>query len=207
MKWSEFIKKPAFRIELLISVLILILTLMFLAQFLNWTENRTGIILPDPILNNFNAVNLNWWIFTLIYGSLILAVVVFIREPIILVFALRAYIIMVWIRIILMYLMPLDPPAGMILLKDPFVEIFGTGKNLTKDLFFSGHTATLFLLFLIAKKKHLKIIFFICTITVAVFLLLQHVHYSADVISSFFFSYSAYRLAKIAGEKIGFLSA
>jgi membrane-associated phospholipid phosphatase len=201
MKWKDFFNKPAFRNEIFISVLLLVLTMIFLTHFLNWVENRQGVELPDPVLESFKSINLTWWIFLLIYGSIILAIITFIKDPGIILFAVQAYVVMVLIRIIMMYLVPLNPPEGMITLKDPFVELFGTGRNLTKDLFFSGHTATLFLLFLIAKKKYLKIIFIICTITVAVFLLLQHVHYSIDVIGSFFFSYTAYRLVKIARNK------
>jgi len=47
-----------------------------------------------------------------------------------------------------MYSAPLDAPERLILLNDPFVQFIGSGEALTKDLFFSGHTATLFLLFL-----------------------------------------------------------
>ncbi len=43
--------------------------------------------------------------------------------------------------------------ANMIILNDPLVEFFGTGQTLTKDLFFSGHTATLLILFLVSEKK------------------------------------------------------
>ena len=48
-------------------------------------------------------------------------------------------------------LVPLEPPDTILLLNDPFVQLFGKGEILTKDLFFSGHTGTLFLLFLLAR--------------------------------------------------------
>ena len=55
-----------------------------------------------------------------------------------------------------MYSLPFNPPPEMIPLNDPFVQFFGSGKLLTKDFFFSGHTATLFLLFLVIDKKPFK---------------------------------------------------
>ena len=101
---------------------------------------------------------------------------------------------MVVVRIIAMYLLPLEPPQNMIMLNDPFVEFFGTGQTLTKDLFFSGHTATLFILFLVSEKKIIKTIFLVSTIIVAISVLLQHVHYTIDVFAAIFFTYACYKL-------------
>jgi len=107
---------------------------------------------------------------------------------------LQAYGLMVIIRIIAMYLTPFEAPEKLILLNDPFVQLFGQGAVLTKDLFFSGHTATLFLLFLLAENKALKITFLIFTIIVGTAVLLQHVHYSIDVFMAPFVAYSALKL-------------
>ncbi len=101
---------------------------------------------------------------------------------------------MVAVRILSMFLLPLEPPEKMILLKDPFVEFFGSGQTLTKDLFFSGHTATLLILFLVTEKKIIKIIFFVSTIVVAICVLIQHVHYTIDVFAAVFFTYACYKL-------------
>jgi membrane-associated phospholipid phosphatase len=101
---------------------------------------------------------------------------------------------MVAVRIIAMYFMPLNPPSSMIVLNDPLVEYFGTGQTLTKDLFFSGHTATLFILFLISENKIIKKVFMVSTIAVAISVILQHVHYSIDVFAAVFFTYTCYKL-------------
>jgi hypothetical protein len=80
-------------------------------------------------------------------------------------------------------------------LNDPFVDFVGYGKNIiTKDLFFSGHTSTLFLLFLIARKRALKIFFLAITLAVAMFLLKQHVHYTIDVLAAPVFAWISYRI-------------
>jgi membrane-associated phospholipid phosphatase len=70
----------------------------------------------------------------------------------------------------------------------------GTGEILTKDLFFSGHTATLFLLFLIMEKRVIKIIFIASTILVGIAVMLQHVHYVVDVAVAPFFAYTSYKI-------------
>jgi len=99
-------------------------------------------------------------------------------------------------RSIAMYLTPFEAPETLLLLNDPFVQLFGKGDILTKDLFFSGHTATLFLLFLLAQNKLLKSFFLISTILVGTAVLLQHVHYAIDVFVAPFVAYGSYRIIK-----------
>ncbi len=194
MNWKEFLQEKRNKTELIITLFLLAITLTILTNFLNYVETREGVVLLDPILNLFNPINLTWLTFALIYISLIIGIVTLLSSPDRLLFALQLYTLMVIVRIIAMYLLPLDPPAKMILLKDPFVELFGTGKTLTKDLFFSGHTATLLILFLVSQKKIIKSIFLISLIIVAVSVLLQHVHYTIDVFAALLFTYACYEL-------------
>ena len=194
MNWKEFIKGKRNRIELAATLILLAVILTLLTNFLNFVESRNGVVLPDPILSLFNPVDLTWLIFAFIYISLIIAIVSLIKDPKRLMFALQVYTLMIIVRIVAMYLLPLNPPEKMIILKDPFVEFFSTGKSLTKDLFFSGHTATLFILFLVSKKKILKTLFLISTIVVAISVLLQHVHYTIDVFAAFSFTYTCYKI-------------
>lgn len=193
MYWKEFLKAKRNRIELLVTLLLLAIVLIALANFLNFSEARQGVVLPDPILNLFNPIDLTWLIFALIYISLVVAIVTLIKNPKRLMVVIQVYTLMVAVRIVAMYLLPLEPPAKMIILNDPFVEFFGTGQTLTKDLFFSGHTATLFILFLVSERKIIKTIFLISTIVVAVSVLLQHVHYTIDVFAAVFFTYACYK--------------
>lgn len=194
MSWKEFLKSKKNKTELVVTLILLAVVLASLANFLNFVEARQGVVLPDPILNLFNPIDLTWLIFALIYLSLIAAIAALINNPKQLMFAIQLYILMVVLRIIAMYLMPLEPPLKMITLNDPLVEFFGTGQTLTKDLFFSGHTATLFILFLVSEKKVFKIIFLLSTIAVAITVLLQHVHYTIDVFAAIFFTYACYKL-------------
>jgi hypothetical protein len=194
MNWKEFLKSKNNKIELVITLILLVIVLASLANFLNFVEARQGVVLSDPILSVFNPIDLTWLIFALIYSSLFAAITMLIKNPKRLLFAIQVYSLMVAVRIFAMYVLPLNPPANMIMLKDPLVEFFGTGQTLTKDLFFSGHTATLFILFLVSEKKVYKIVFLICTITVAIAVLLQHIHYTIDVFAAVFFTYSCYSL-------------
>jgi len=90
---------------------------------------------------------------------------------------------------------PLEAPPGMIPLDDPLVRLLGPGKLLTKDLFFSGHTATLFLLGCAVPGRRSRILFFVCTAIVGISVLWQHVHYTIDVLAAPLFAYASFRTA------------
>ena len=200
MSWKDFYKSR--KIEIILTVNFLVIILIILSSFLQFVEERQGVNLPDPILNLFNPLDLTWLTFGLIYASLIIAIVNFVKQPDKLLLAIQSYSLMVVFRLVAMYVTPLAAPEKLLLLDDPFVQFFGSGQILTKDLFFSGHTATLFLLFLIADKISLKMCFLICTITVAAAVILQHVHYSIDVMAAPFFAYTSYRIVIIINDNI-----
>ncbi|AFH50380.1 Hypothetical protein IALB_2677 [Ignavibacterium album JCM 16511] len=196
MNWKEFLSVRRNKNKLIITLFSLAVILFSLTKFLAYVETRNGLSFKDPILILFEPIDLTWLTFTLIYGSLIAAIVYLITKPEKFLFTIQLYTLMVLIRMVAMWLLPLNPPDKMIMLVDPFVEFFGTGKTLTKDLFFSGHTATLFILFLTISHKALKKIFLLSTIGVAICVLLQHVHYSIDVFAALFFAYGCYEILK-----------
>lgn len=201
MEFRETFRNNKSKIEFFITITLLVLILVTLSNFLNFIERRNGVILNDPVLNLFDPVDLTWLTFGLMYVSLIAAIIFFSKKPQLLLLAFQSYILMIILRMIAMHLVSLNPPEKMIPLNDPLVEFFGTGQLLTKDLFFSGHTATLFLLFLLADLKSLKIFFLISTITLAISVLLQHVHYSIDVLAAPFFAYGSFKLIEKLRQK------
>ena len=194
--WKKFFEKKSNIFVLAVVIAVLAITLSFFSRFILFVEGRQGVAYNDPILALFNAVELNWLIFGLIYISILSGLIYFSKNPEILLRAIAAYTIMVWIRAILMYVLPLEPPPGTIDLKDPLVFIIGTGKPITKDLFFSGHTSTLFLIFLLTKNIKLKTIYLIATILVGLFVMLQKAHYSVDVFVAPFISFAAYKISE-----------
>ncbi len=192
--WKDSFKEKKITKELIITVIFFVLISGFFTSFLNYNETRTGFTLQDPILRLLTPVDLTAIIFILIYGSVFTALIILIYDPSRLLFALQVYSLVLLIRMLLMYLLPLNPPEGLLPLKDPIVELFGTGKTLSRDLFFSGHVATLFLLFLLFDKKIYKTVFLAFTLLVAAALLFQHVHYTIDVITAPFFVYASYKI-------------
>jgi hypothetical protein len=84
-----------------------------------------------------------------------------------------------------MYAFTLEPPTGIIPLHDPVVDVIAYGGNVfNKDLFFSGHIATLVLFLLLVERSFLKRILIVNTVLVAGLILLQRVHYTLDVVAA-----------------------
>ena len=199
--WSEQWRSRQFRVELFITLILTVAALATLATFLNWVETRPGVVFVDPILALFSPVDLTWLTFGLIYVGLISGIVFLSRHPRALLIALQSYVLMVIMRIAAMYVLPLAPPPTAIPLQDPTVQYFGTGKLLTKDLFFSGHTSTMFLLFLTARGKALRTVFLVCTIAVGIAVLVQHVHWTVDVLVAPFVAYTCFRVVTLLAHR------
>jgi hypothetical protein len=191
LAWAD----RGFRGRLAATVPALLGTIAVLAAFVKRVEARPGVVLPDPVLAVLPARDATWLAFALIYAAILTALWRLARLPRRLVQALQAYALMAWARMAVMWVTPLDPPPGMIRLEDPLVQGFGgASEALTRDLFFSGHTSTLFLIFL-AVPGRARPFFLACTAAVAVAVLVQHVHYTVDVLAAPFFAYGAWRLA------------
>jgi hypothetical protein len=144
---------------------------------------------------------MTWVIFTLVYLGIVMAVTMFSVDPDRLALVFQAYALCIVFRIIAMYLLPLEPPAITIPLKDPFVETFGSGQLLMKDLFFSGHTSILFILFLTSARGWLKWTFLLFTLAAATAIIVHHTHYTVDVFIAPFVAYASYRIALIVNKR------
>jgi hypothetical protein len=70
------------------------------------------------------------------------------------------------------------------------------------DSFFSGHTGMPFLGALVFwDDKLVRWVYILASIFFAIVVLLGHLHYSIDVFSAFFITYSIYRIADISFNK------
>ena len=104
---------------------------------------------------------------------------------------------MTLLRMLCLYLLPLEAPESILPLKDTFLQsTFYSGRENLKDLFFSGHTATIFLFAFGFRKKGTKRFFFVGACVVGVLVLVQHVHFSIDVLAAPLFAYVAVRVQK-----------
>jgi len=80
-------------------------------------------------------------------------------------------------------------------LYDPFLEkTFYEDVLITKDLFFSGHTSNIIVFAFLSRVTWFRNFFFVTAFIVASMLVMQHVHYTIDVVAAPFFAYVVYRI-------------
>jgi len=182
--------------EILVTFTIFLLLLFGLAgRFLNYIEERKGVVIDDPILKLFQPIDLTWLSFVIIYGGVLISFWQLLKHKRELILGLQAYTLLLGLRILSMFLLPLEAPVTMLAMPDPLVEFFGgSNKTLTKDLFFSGHTSTMFLLYLTMPNKKIKPYFLVLSLLLPLCLVAQHVHYSVDVFLAPFAAWGSYSL-------------
>jgi len=193
--WRRAFTRSGFRREAVLTALLFLSAGVVQTRFLAWTEGRPGVVLPDPVLAWFAPVDVSLLTFAVVWFGIVLAVGRLALEPARLLRTLQAYSLLLFLRVVLMWLMPLDPPPTIIPLRDPLTEPLSTGGALTHDLFFSGHTSALFLLFLALPRGRCRPVLFAASAAVAVLTVWQHNHYVVDVLAAPFFAFGCLHLA------------
>jgi hypothetical protein len=100
---------------------------------------------------------------------------------------------------------PIGPALLAVL--NPFTAIGGNsaGVYLTKDLYFSGHIATTFLLYLFSRRLgRASRVFLALNLATLAVVLLAHLHYSIDIIGAYSVTYGLYRVSARAWPAGGF---
>jgi membrane-associated phospholipid phosphatase len=180
-----------------IFFLLFFLSVFFVfSKFVKFVENREGFEFEDPVLALFNPIDLSVPIFILIYGSIVYWIWLNRKDSVAFIMFFLSYGLMVCLRILFMFSLPLDSPSSAIVLVDPLVNFLSSSEPLTKDLFFSGHTATMVILTLNSRRGVGKALLMVFTFLVALGVLLQHVHYFVDVLVAPFVAYFSFLLSK-----------
>ncbi len=199
--WAVELQNKNFLPQFIFSAISVVVSLFLFTRFLNFIEDRPGVILLDPILQLFTPIDLSWFTFLIMYSTVVIAIISLLQSPKALILGLQSYTLMLVIRTLAMYSIPLEAPATILPLIDPMVSEIGVGKLMTKDLFFSGHTATIYIMYLVSQKKSYRVMFLTATIVVGLAVVIQHVHYSVDVIAAPFFGYGVYRVILLLNQK------
>ncbi len=172
----------------LISLTFLALCAQVFISFLLYHQekiNDSGIPFNDFILNLFPRGDFSPFIFGITYGSITLYIVSRLKNINEVSKFLLAGGIMMLTRIVTMTLVPLKEPVDLVSLNDPILYDFLFNGEITADLFYSGHTAFIFLLYFLSKKK----IYLIAGVSIGVLVMMQRVHYSIDVAAAIPFAY------------------
>ena len=196
ISWPVAWQRSAFRYRLVLTLALLIGLVANLPRFFAWVQSRPGSLLPDPLLALLPAHDVSWFTFIIIYLSVATALSYVLPRPYMLLRLLAAYWLMHASRVVLLALLPLEPPIGLFPLRDPIIDtfIYVAAGPITKDLFFSGHTATVMLLALSTEGARRRWLL-AATAAVGLLVLVQHVHYTYDVVAAPFFALGCYWLA------------
>ncbi len=198
--WTEAFQKRNFIVQLIFFSIAILTVVSLLPYFFHSVIGpKPGIIINDLLLSALNPQDHSWIIFGLIYFSMMVTLQGIYRKPELVLLGLKCYLILTLLRMVAMYTFTLEPPVGIIPLHDPVVDVIAYGGNtFNKDLFFSGHVATLVLFVLIEERPLLKKILIINTVLVAGLILLQRVHYTVDVLAAPFITYGIVKFTRPA---------
>ena len=196
-RWSGAWKLPSFRWKFWIGFLVFGCILLAFPSFFNAIEARNGFVFSDYILQFIPPRDVSKGVFFLIWSSCLLLIYRVIRDPGMMLNMLWSYNGVTLLRMTCISLISLNPPVGLIPLADPITNQFYGQHYITHDLFFSGHTTTVFLIFLCLRKKADRIYTLAASILLGLLLLIQHVHYTIDILAAPVFTYAVYRITLV----------
>jgi hypothetical protein len=194
--WTIFWNSRYKRYQMIIGTVIIFAIIFSLQFFFAHIQKRKGAVLNDWLLARIPAHDVSVLIFALIWGMALLIIIRTAKNPNIYITYCWTLIFVYLVRFVTLSVVALDPPSGLIPLVDPLSNFFSGNVAITKDLFFSGHTTTMFLIFLCLEKRTDKLIALIAAFAVACLLLVQHIHYTIDVLAAPVVVYPCYRLTR-----------
>jgi hypothetical protein len=199
--WRSLFQSKAGLSYFILSIVLLIASFTLGGSFINYIEHRNGYTINDSILNIIPSFNCNIGIFIIEYSAVIFSIIYFAGNPEKLITIANTYSFIVLFRMATISIVPLNPPNGLIILRDPIIYFF-THHYQTKDLFFSGHTAFVFAFTFIHYKRYLRIVYILLTLAISALLLIQKVHYSIDILCAIPSAFICYRFAGMIQNRI-----
>ena len=196
LTWVDTLKDDSFKVKLYIGIGLLVTVLISFPFFFQHIELREGTVLNDAVLDYLSPRDASIPIFTIIWTMTALFFVRSVQSPTLFLTFMYGFILLSVSRFVTISLVALDPPHGLIPLIDPISNSFYGKSFVTKDLFYSGHTSAQCLFFLCFRRKLDRLIALFCTIAVGFLVLVQHVHYTIDVIAAPVFTIICFYIAK-----------
>lgn len=184
---------------------ILLLAASLCVQFFvsGYVSGLPSTSVTDLILSNIRVYDVD---LIFVYGSVLLFFVglyIILEKPNYIPFTAKSVALFTLIRSIFVSLTHIGAfPTHIVISSTFFNKAVFNGIFTGNDLFFSGHTGLPFLLALIFwDNKRVRTIFLIFSITFAVVVLLGHIHYSIDVLSAYFITFSIFHICKYLFKK------
>ncbi len=191
--WKETWASSNKRLQIITGTVIMLVVVFILPSFFGYIEKRKGVLVNDWLLAHVPSYNVSVPIFVIIWGMIIFIFIRVLKSPAIYIKYCWTLLFVSIARLTCIALVPLEPPVGLKPLIDPLSSAFYGYTSITKDLFFSGHTATMVLIVLCLERRTDKIIAAIATFAVASLLVVQHIHYTLDIVAAPLIVYVIYR--------------
>jgi hypothetical protein len=198
--WKAAFENRTFTLKFVAALAVFLIFPIKADNFFQWIQLREGVQWNDPLLNLLPALNVSYPIFGIIYLSVIYLLYRLLHEPKRFLWFAWAFNLETAFRFATIYLVALEPPIGLVDLHDPLAEIliYGDKLAITKDLFFSGHTATMVFVCYFLPNVIERIIAIGLSLILVTLLLIQHVHYSLDIVAAPLFTFAAIWIVKKA---------
>lgn len=194
--WRSAWAVPVFRRWTFVVLAAAVPIVWGLPAFFQAVEARPGALPYDPVLPRFVPKDVTWATFAVLYGTLVAGLFRLSRKPWSLLRTLVAYLCLTGMRMVTLWSFTLEPPPTIIPLTDPFTQFFYPGATpFLKDLFFSGHTATLALLACTAERGPWRWWTILATVAIGALVMVQHVHWTVDVLTAPVFAFVAWYLS------------
>ena len=177
----------------LLEAVILFIVSVFVTHFASkYAGIRAGNHVEDIILSNTPVFDFE---FIFVQGAIMLILFVIVlcfRFRAMAPFLIKTTALFVIIRAAFVSLTHIGPYPLKLQVESGLLNFITSGN----DLFFSGHTGLPFLIALIFwDHVYIRTLFLSSSIIFGVIVLLSHLHYSIDVFSAFFITYSIYHMA------------
>lgn len=196
-RWKSTVHNRGFLPTVFVFLTILVFIVILLPYFFSYIELRKGVLLSDPLLDRIHPIDISPILFTALWAMILLVLFRSFQHPLIFLQLLVSFTLLTILRITAIFLIPLEPPRHLITLTDPLSNYFyGQQPFITRDLFFSGHTATVVLIYFCLRKKNDRRLAFLAFLLISILVLVQHVHYTIDVLAAPVFAWLSFLLAR-----------
>jgi len=198
LEYKNLFKNKQFLVSILSAFFLLVISLIINYYAGTYATESASNSVTDIILSNTRIYDVDGMF---VYGSLLFfffLVFVCLKNPTKIPFTIKSIALFYIIRSVFISLTHIGPFPSQLIINSNILSKITFGG----DLFFSGHTGLPFLIALIFwKDKITRNIFLVFSFSFAIIVLLSHMHYSIDVLSAFFITYTIYHIAETIFNK------